>query len=143
MFRVSVAKSIPRFLISFVIAYVGLFVIGLILKPEILQKISGAVTIPWYYVIFHLLFAGIVETLIFFVYLPAQLKQWKFSKTGIYIATGLMFALFHYWAVGGELLVLFPYVLLGMVFLWIRLKYGWESSAGSHWAYNLFLTGFV
>ena len=145
LFRKSFISIVPKFLLFAGLTYGLLFFTKLLIQPEILDQILQRVIgdVPLYVALYHGLIVGVNETLVFMVFFADQFRSRGLSKNSTYIFVGLLFALFHFWLVGGVFLLLLPYIPLGIIWLWMRWKYGWEAAAGSHGlGYNPFILGF-
>lgn len=153
-------KFVPSALVTITILlfFGGLFLGAERLNPfRAISYISGAV------LIFQLFVVSQIEEIMFRgVIFESLLKNT--SPLSASIVTNSVFALYHFGASGGSILVMFLLFGLGMLWTYLKLngypilnrinipKLGrpfgssrltQQSNAGSHFAYNLFITGFI
>jgi len=146
LFKVSFLKAFPKFLLSAGISLFILFLFGLTLKGGALPSIKVALlSVGFGVLLFHALFVAILEEKVFRGWLWAELRQSGYSNTLSYVLVALIFALFHY-TLNGDWTSLVLYIPLSFIFTWVKLNYSPRtdmSNAGVHFAWNLFVLGFM
>jgi len=147
LFNISFLKALPVLAISFVVSYLALWVIGVFVLGNSVGLIASLGLIPIPILLFHVLIVSIDEELIFRGAIAEYLKGKKATISEIFIASSILFAIFHFAMAGGELLLLIPYFLLGLIFMWIKNKYSPKTNmanSGTHMGWNMaILTGLL
>lgn len=142
--------------------------ITVLLLLEWLLKSTGGINpitaisyVPLATLIFHLFVVCQIEEIMFRGIVFEAIFQ-KSSQAAAYIITAITFALFHYTASGGSFGVLLTYIPLSFAWTYIKLngypilnrapkinqffgstRFTQQANAGSHFAWNLFIIGFL
>jgi membrane protease YdiL (CAAX protease family) len=145
LFRESVFRAIPIFLIFFVIGFALLFIFGLFVNSSAQTDIYKAVSgIGSGLIILHLLFVSTMETLIFQRRVPVELQSRGISKNMAWFISALIFAFFHF-TLSATYYQLLIYIPLHYLFMWVGTKYAprtFVSAMGIHSAWNFWILGF-
>jgi membrane protease YdiL (CAAX protease family) len=72
----------------------------------------------------------------------AELRQRKYGEFWVWALSILVFAIYH-WTFGRSWVSLVVYIPLGIIFTWVKERYGVVSSIGVHFAWDLFILGFL
>lgn len=145
LFKISFVKALPIFLISALLTGIALFFFGYLVKGSSLPSIGTAIsTLSMGAIIFHAGFVSSIEEK-FRAFIEQQLRARGISKPlAVFIAVSV-FAIFH-WQMGGNILLLFIYIPLGLLFTYIRDRFSPKSdmaNMGAHFSWNMFILGFI
>lgn len=147
LFKVSFLTKLPVYLLSAGITFGVLYLFGLSIPgkqfPGIIQ---GIASVPLGIILLHAFIVSINEELTFRGFMVNELRARQTPEVYVKGIQATLFALFHVAMAGGELLLVLPYIPLGLGWLYIRDKYSPKTNmanAGSHFAWNLFILGFL
>lgn len=152
LFRANFLKSAWKFPLFAGISLTILYGIGYLIKgqlPSLNYSVLGATLGV---LLFYNFLVAIVEEITFRGWLYDTLKKIKTGKNkavakGIANLTqAIIFAVFHYAMAGGEVMLLFVYVVLGVIFAWVKDTYSPQTNmanAGVHFAWNVFVLAFM
>lgn len=140
-------EGIVKFFLAAVISLVVLLGFGLTLQGTGLRAVAdGLSSIGIGILLLHAFIVAYDEELIFRGFLPDRLTERGLSARKANIFQAVVFALFHWGITGGSFVLMIPYVILGLVFFEIKVRFSprtQSANAGAHFAWNTFILGFV
>lgn len=137
-------RRLPVFILFSVGTLTLLFLFGKTIEWNGLSAVSGKLAdIGLGVILFHAFIVAVDEELIFRGWLNDILGRKTLGIWTRAIIISIVFAFFHYALAGSEPLVLFTYIPIGLAYFFIKEKYGIMASIGTHWAYNIFILGFI
>ena len=146
LFEVSFIKAFPKFLIAAAITLGILFLFGQTVSGDALPTIAeGLASVGLGVLLLHAFFVATLEEKVFRGFVSNELRASGISKPIVWIMQAFIFAFFHY-MLNGELLTLWIYIPLGLIFMYI--KQTWTprtdmANSGAHFAWNVFILGFL
>lgn len=146
LFEAKFIKAFPKFLIGAGITLVVLFLFGLTFKGDALPSIASAISnVGLGVILLHAFFVATLEEKVFRGWMANELKSRKIRRSIVWIITSVVFAFFHY-TVSGEILTLWIYIPLGLLFMWVKERFSPKTdmaNSGVHFAWNFFVLGFM
>ena len=146
LFRISFLKGAWKFVISFAVSIIILYLFGLLVKGDALNSISQAIaSVSIGVIVLHALMIAIFEEIVFRGWVVERLREAGIGKGLVMILQTLIFAGFHGF-MGKSVITMLTYIPLGIIFFWIKEKYSPKTNmanAGVHTAWNLFILGFL
>jgi hypothetical protein len=140
-------EGILKFFIFAGVTLAILTPLGIIVKGQALPAIAQALSgVSIGVLLFTALVVAFDEELIFRSRFVNELRQRRVTGWVIALFQAVVFASFHWYASGGEILVMLVYVPLGMIFLAVRDKYSPQTNManiGVHFAWNIFILGVI